>query len=53
VLRRGGRVNGRAAVAQLDENLLTQRVIGVYRSAAAAWERRHAKVTAPATEAER
>jgi glycosyltransferase involved in cell wall biosynthesis/predicted ATP-grasp superfamily ATP-dependent carboligase len=32
-LRRGGRVNGRAAVAMLDERLLTEKVIGIYRSA--------------------
>src|SRR4051812_3149449 len=32
VLRRGGRVEGRAAVRQLDERILTQRVIEVYRS---------------------
>lgn len=32
VLRRGGRVDGRSAVACLDETLLTERVIGVYRS---------------------
>jgi teichuronic acid biosynthesis glycosyltransferase TuaC len=32
VLRRGGRVEGRAAVRSLDEQLLTQRVIQVYRS---------------------
>jgi glycosyltransferase involved in cell wall biosynthesis len=50
VLRRGGRSNGRAAVAQLDERLLTQRVIGVYHSAAAAWERRRAKAPATARE---
>lgn len=48
VLLRGQRVNGHAAVASLDERLLTQRVIGVYRSAAAAWERRHAKVAGAA-----
>lgn len=53
VLRRGGRVNGRAAVAALDERVLTQRVIGIYHSAAAAWQLRHAKkVTAPAREAD-
>jgi len=50
VLRRGTRVNGAAAVAQLDERLLTQRVIGVYHSAAAAWRRRLANATAPAPE---
>jgi glycosyltransferase involved in cell wall biosynthesis/predicted ATP-grasp superfamily ATP-dependent carboligase/CelD/BcsL family acetyltransferase involved in cellulose biosynthesis len=33
VLRRGGRVAGRQAVAHLDEHLLTQRVIGIYRAA--------------------
>ena len=33
VLRRGGRVAGRQAVAHLDEHLLTQRVIDIYRSA--------------------
>ena len=32
-LRRGGRVTGRAAVAALDEHVLTAQVIGVYRSA--------------------
>jgi len=32
VLRRGGRAAGRAAVRELDERLLTQRVIDVYRS---------------------
>ena len=44
VLRRGQRVDGHTAVASLDERLLTQRVIGVYRSAATAWERRRAKM---------
>jgi CelD/BcsL family acetyltransferase involved in cellulose biosynthesis len=34
VLRRGGRVQGRQAVAALDEHLLTQRVIDIYRAAA-------------------
>jgi teichuronic acid biosynthesis glycosyltransferase TuaC len=33
VLRRGGRCNGRNAVATLDENLMAQRVIAIYRSA--------------------
>ena len=32
VLRRGGRVAGRVAVSNLDEKLLTERVIEVYRS---------------------
>src|SRR5207249_126584 len=32
VLRRGGRAAGRAAVRELDERLLTQRVIEIYRS---------------------
>ncbi|HWC72590.1 MAG TPA: glycosyltransferase family 4 protein [Gemmatimonadales bacterium] len=32
VLRRGGRIDGRSAVQQLDERLLTDRVIEVYRS---------------------
>lgn len=32
VLRRGGRVDGRSAVACLDETLLTERVMAVYRS---------------------
>jgi glycosyltransferase involved in cell wall biosynthesis len=32
VLRRGERIEGRAAVSQLDETLLTQRVIDIYRS---------------------
>jgi len=32
VLRRGGRCAGRAAVQELDERLLTQRVIDIYRS---------------------
>jgi teichuronic acid biosynthesis glycosyltransferase TuaC len=32
VLRRGGRVEGRRAVAHLDERLLTQQVMSVYRS---------------------
>lgn len=31
-LRRGGRVNGRGAVAALDERLLTETVMGIYRS---------------------
>ena len=35
VLRRGQRIRGRQAVASLDENLLTQRVLGIYRSVAA------------------
>ena len=33
VLRRGGRIEGRAAVLELDEELLAQRMIGVYRLA--------------------
>jgi glycosyltransferase involved in cell wall biosynthesis len=32
VLRRGGRSTGRAAVRELDERLLTQRVIEIYQS---------------------
>jgi teichuronic acid biosynthesis glycosyltransferase TuaC len=32
VLRRGGRIDGRSAVRHLDERLLTQQLIGVYRS---------------------
>jgi glycosyltransferase involved in cell wall biosynthesis len=32
VLRRGSRIDGRSAVRQLDERLLTQRLIGIYRS---------------------
>lgn len=32
VLRRGGRVDGRPAVRDLDEHLLTRRVIDIYRS---------------------
>jgi len=32
VLRRGGRIDGRAAVRQLDEHILTQKVIDIYRS---------------------
>jgi glycosyltransferase involved in cell wall biosynthesis len=32
VLRRGGRVAGREAVQDLDEHLLTQELIGIYRS---------------------
>jgi hypothetical protein len=32
VLCRGGRIAGRRAVEQLDERLLTERVIDVYRS---------------------
>ena len=32
VLQRGGRVEGRSAVRHLDERLLTQRLIGIYRS---------------------
>lgn len=32
VLRRGGRATGRAAVQELDERVLTQRVIDIYRS---------------------
>ncbi|MFN2570651.1 MAG: glycosyltransferase [Gemmatimonadales bacterium] len=31
-LARGGRINGRAAVSHLDERLLTNQVLGVYRS---------------------
>ena len=33
VLRRGGRVAGRETVSDLDENVITQRVIGIYRDA--------------------
>ncbi len=32
VLRQGQRIDGRSAVANLDERLLTQRLIGIYRS---------------------
>jgi teichuronic acid biosynthesis glycosyltransferase TuaC len=32
VLRRGERIDGRSAVEHLDERLLTQRLIGIYRS---------------------
>jgi glycosyltransferase involved in cell wall biosynthesis len=32
VLRRGGRCNGREAVTALSENLMAQRVIGIYRA---------------------
>jgi len=32
VLRRGGRIDGRSAVSNLDEKLLTERVVEVYRS---------------------
>jgi teichuronic acid biosynthesis glycosyltransferase TuaC len=32
VLRKGERVDGRTAVRELDERLLTQRLIGIYRS---------------------
>ncbi len=32
VLRRGGRVDGRSAVQSLDERVLTQRVIEIYRA---------------------
>jgi glycosyltransferase involved in cell wall biosynthesis len=32
VLRRGGRIEGRSAVTQLDERLLTQQLLGIYRS---------------------
>jgi teichuronic acid biosynthesis glycosyltransferase TuaC len=32
VLQRGGRIEGRAAVRALDERLLTQQLIGIYRS---------------------
>lgn len=32
VLQRGARINGRAAVRELDEGLLTERLIGIYRS---------------------
>jgi teichuronic acid biosynthesis glycosyltransferase TuaC len=32
VLSRGERIDGRPAVAHLDEHLLTQRLIGIYRS---------------------
>ena len=35
VLRRGGRVDGVRAVSNLDERLLTERVIAVYRSVVA------------------
>jgi len=35
VLRRGQRIAGRQAVQQLDENLITQQVLGVYDSALA------------------
>jgi glycosyltransferase involved in cell wall biosynthesis len=35
VLRRGQRIAGRQAVQQLDENLITQQVLGVYDTALA------------------
>jgi len=44
VLRRGGRVRGREAVAHLDERVLTQRVIDIYRGVVAG----RAAVAAPA-----
>ena len=45
VLRRGGRVEGRAAVRELDEALLAQRTIDVYRMAIDA--RHRSSVNAP------
>lgn len=36
VLAKGGRTNGRETVLELDENITTQRVIGIYRSVLAA-----------------
>jgi glycosyltransferase involved in cell wall biosynthesis len=35
VLRRGGRVKGREAVAHLDERLLTDKIVAIYRSVVA------------------
>ncbi len=35
VLRRGGRINGRESVANLDENILVQKVIAIYKDAIA------------------
>jgi glycosyltransferase involved in cell wall biosynthesis len=32
VLARGGRIDGRSAVGQLDEHLLTQKVVGIYHA---------------------
>ena len=32
VLQRGERIDGRSAIRQLDERLLTQQLVGVYRS---------------------
>ncbi|MBI4421938.1 MAG: glycosyltransferase family 4 protein [Gemmatimonadetes bacterium] len=42
VLLRGGRINGRAAVAELDEGRLTARVVEVYQSVLRASHRRAA-----------
>jgi glycosyltransferase involved in cell wall biosynthesis len=38
-LRRGGRVAGREAVRSLDERLLTEQLLGIYRGALAGWKR--------------
>ena len=38
VLRRGGRVAGRAAVRHLDERIITDKVIGIYENVLAGHE---------------
>jgi teichuronic acid biosynthesis glycosyltransferase TuaC len=48
VLRRGHRINGRDAVRHLDEELLTQQLIGIYRSALAGTRYRRPAWVAPA-----
>jgi glycosyltransferase involved in cell wall biosynthesis len=45
VLRRGGRTDGRTAVRELDEQLLAQRMIDVYRLAVEGRRRSSAKAT--------
>lgn len=52
LIRRGGRSAGRAAVAELDENAITRRVIGVYRGAIErAAQRRRGSTRHPAADA--
>jgi glycosyltransferase involved in cell wall biosynthesis len=46
VLLRGDRVDGRAAVGHLDERLLTQRLIGIYRSVLPATKTLEARASA-------
>ena len=53
VLRRGGRVAGRAAVAHLAEEAITARLLGLYRSVLSTWAGRAAATPDPVAGARR